>query len=181
MPCRLRALGLLAVALILHICSTHVGALVRPPLNTGRRLILYNKKGGISDVDNSSNSNEDSGNDMNNDENSQSNNMWFRLSQDTRDDIKSTAVSFGIALLVRVFLVEPRYIPSLSMFPTFDIGDQLLVDKISHVQRGSFVYIYFATSRLTPITPFLSFLLKRLPEKRRGCLQPSRSLHRPHR
>lgn len=56
---------------------------------------------------------------------------WFSLSEDVREDIKTTVFSFAFALIVRALLIEPRYIPSLSMFPTFDIGDQLLVDKIS--------------------------------------------------
>ena len=56
---------------------------------------------------------------------------WLSLSAETRDDIKTTFFSFAFALVVRALLIEPRYIPSLSMFPTFDIGDQLLVDKIS--------------------------------------------------
>eukprot|EP01038_Epipyxis_sp_PR26KG_P006820 gene6820-9338_t len=56
---------------------------------------------------------------------------WMKINKETRDDIKTTVFSFGFALLVRVLLFEPRFIPSLSMFPTFDIGDQLLVDKIS--------------------------------------------------
>lgn len=62
--------------------------------------------------------------------------QWKILSEETRSDIASTGISFTIALLVRFFLFEPRYIPSLSMFPTFDIGDQLVVDKISHFTRG---------------------------------------------
>jgi len=61
--------------------------------------------------------------------------QWASLSQENRDDIKTVTASFLFALLVRCFLVEPRFIPSLSMFPTFDVGDQLLVDKITHVQR----------------------------------------------
>ena len=60
---------------------------------------------------------------------------WKKLSSDLKDDIKTTLLSFSFALLVRALLVEPRFIPSLSMYPTFDIGDQLLVDKITHVSK----------------------------------------------
>lgn len=61
--------------------------------------------------------------------------QWKTLSKDSQDDLKTVGASFIFALIIRVLLVEPRFIPSLSMFPTFDIGDQLLVDKISKVAR----------------------------------------------
>lgn len=67
--------------------------------------------------------------------------LWYELSPDVRDDIKTTTLSFLFAILVRIFIIEPRFIPSLSMFPTFDIGDQLLVDKVGKFSRGDQGYI----------------------------------------
>lgn len=55
--------------------------------------------------------------------------------QENQEEIQSYAVSLAVALLVRFFIVEPRFIPSLSMYPTFEIGDQLAVDKISKLYR----------------------------------------------
>ncbi|CAE7406731.1 PLSP1 [Symbiodinium natans] len=48
-----------------------------------------------------------------------------------QEDVKTFFTSLTVALTIRGFLVEPRFIPSLSMYPNFDIGDQLTVDKIS--------------------------------------------------
>lgn len=53
------------------------------------------------------------------------------MKDDQFDDLRTFTLAFAIALLIRGFVVEPRYIPSLSMFPTFEIGDQFLVDKVS--------------------------------------------------
>lgn len=50
-------------------------------------------------------------------------------------DVQVTLKSFLFAIALRSLVIEPRYIPSLSMYPTFHIGDQLLVDKIGHLVR----------------------------------------------
>lgn len=41
----------------------------------------------------------------------------------------------ALSFLVRWFVVEPRYIPSASMAPTFNPGDQIAVEKISTLVR----------------------------------------------
>ena len=58
-----------------------------------------------------------------------------RIADETQDDLRTVFLSLFVAIFVKVLLFEPRFIPSLSMFPTFDIGDQLLVDKVSHFNR----------------------------------------------
>lgn len=59
------------------------------------------------------------------------------------EDVKTYTASVAIALAIRTLIVEPRYIPSLSMYPTLDIGDQLAVEKVSKLvreyQRGDIV------------------------------------------
>jgi signal peptidase I len=55
---------------------------------------------------------------------------WIR-SDEGREDIQTYTLSLCIALLLRLTIIEPRYIPSLSMYPTFDVGDQLAVEKVT--------------------------------------------------
>ncbi|KAL7577534.1 hypothetical protein ACA910_015068 [Epithemia clementina (nom. ined.)] len=55
---------------------------------------------------------------------------WYD-SDEGKEDIKTYLVSLTIALLVRFTIIEPRFIPSLSMYPTFEVGDQLAVEKVT--------------------------------------------------
>ncbi|TAF48611.1 MAG: signal peptidase I, partial [Oscillatoriales cyanobacterium] len=60
-----------------------------------------------------------------------------------RQNLQPLALAFAIALLLRIFVAEPRFIPSASMFPTLDLGDRLIVEKVSYhlhtPQRGDIV------------------------------------------
>lgn len=67
-------------------------------------------------------------------------------------DVKSYVSSLSLALLFRFFVMEPRFIPSLSMFPTFDIGDQLAVEKVSHFVRP------YSRNDVVVFTPPQSFI-----------------------
>ena len=91
---------------------------------------------------------------------------WKNLGQETRDDIKATSASFIFAILLRLFIVEPRFIPSLSMFPTFDIGDQLLVDKVSNKLKRPYqrkdVVVFHPSETYVELTGNNDALIKRI-------------------
>lgn len=64
--------------------------------------------------------------------------------------------SVGAALLVQAFLFQPFRIPSLSMYPTLDNGDRIVVNKLSYrvhdVNRGD-VVVFLRPDCEKPGTP----------------------------
>lgn len=62
--------------------------------------------------------------------------LWQRVPEGVREFFREFVPTLAICLAVRLLIVEPRYIPSLSMFPSFDIGDQLAVEKVTKLFSG---------------------------------------------
>ncbi|TVQ53386.1 MAG: signal peptidase I [Spirulina sp. DLM2.Bin59] len=55
-------------------------------------------------------------------------------------------LSLFFSLVIRTFIAEARYIPSESMLPTLEVGDRLMIEKISYrfnpPQRGEIIVFY---------------------------------------
>lgn len=70
---------------------------------------------------------------------------WLWLWQNQGSNLNLLVVAVVLAVTVRLFIAEPRYIPSNSMEPTLRVGDRLLVDKISyhwHAPRRGDVVVF---------------------------------------
>lgn len=61
---------------------------------------------------------------------------WLsKITNISSDDAKAAFTAFSIRLLFKSPLAEPRSIPSTSMYPTLDVGDRIMAEKVSYIFR----------------------------------------------
>ncbi len=69
----------------------------------------------------------------------QSSSFW----QQFKENGQIITIALVLAFLIRIFIAEPRYIPSDSMFPTLTQGDRLVIEKVSYYfhtpQKGDII------------------------------------------
>lgn len=99
------------------------------------------------------------------------------------EGLKTIALSAFLALGIRTFVAEARYIPSGSMLPTLQINDKLIVDKVSYrfqdPQRGDIVVFMppdQASICLGPNSPPQTDKITSLPT---GESSPSQNSNKP--
>jgi signal peptidase I len=54
--------------------------------------------------------------------------LWSKI----KENSITVVVALALALVIRLFIAEPRYIPSESMFPTLSTGDRLVIEKVGY-------------------------------------------------
>ena len=55
--------------------------------------------------------------------------------EELAEDLRVYGKTLVVCLAIRFLIVEPRFIPSLSMYPGLDVGDQLAVEKVTKLAR----------------------------------------------
>ncbi|MGB7414097.1 MAG: signal peptidase I [Thermosynechococcaceae cyanobacterium] len=80
--------------------------------------------------------------------------QWRRVLRSQKSNLLTVVVALILALFVRGFVAESRYIPSESMVPTLVPGDRLVVEKVSyrlHPPRDGDIVVFHPPSALQAI------------------------------
>jgi len=48
------------------------------------------------------------------------------------ENLQIVVIALVLAFIIRTFIAEPRFIPSESMLPTLNLGDRLVIEKVSY-------------------------------------------------
>jgi signal peptidase I len=61
---------------------------------------------------------------------------WKRVWESQKENIVTVLIALILAIVIRGFIAESRYIPSPSMVPTLYPGDRIVVEKLSYRVRS---------------------------------------------